>query len=64
MLEDEDAVYWDWLETLNRKDKKMMAMKMHNYTSRFGLTNTSPAAEVVQLLGLNEKIEQLWRKDF
>ena len=46
-VEDADAVYRDWLVTLDREDKKMMAMMIHdNYTSRFGLTNTSAAAEV------------------
>ena len=33
-----------------------MAMVLHdNYTSRFGLTNTSAAAEVAHLLGFNEE---------
>ena len=64
-LEDADAVYRDWLVTLNREDKKMMAMMLYdNYISRFGLTNTSAAAEVAQLLGFNEKTVRLWRKDF
>ena len=64
-LEDADAVYRDWLVTLDREDKKMMAMMMYdNYSSRFGLTNTSAAAEVAQLLGVNEKTMRLWRKDF
>ena len=39
-----------------------MAMVLHdNYTSRFGLTNTSAAAEVAQLLGFNEETIRLWR---
>ena len=43
--EDADVVYRDWLVKLDREDKMMMAMMMHdNYTSRFGLTNTSAAA--------------------
>ena len=55
-LEDADAVYRDWLVTLDREDKKMMAMMMYdNYSSLFGLTNTSAAAEVAQLLGVNKK---------
>lgn len=63
--EDSDAVYRDWLLKIDREDKMMMAMMMHdNYTSRFGLTNTSAAAEVSLLLGLNEKTIRLWRKDF
>ena len=44
---------------------KMMALMLHdNYTSRFGLTSTAAAAEVAQLLALNEKTIRLWRKDF
>ena len=63
--EDADVVYRDWLVKVDREDKMMMAMMMHdNYTSRFGLTNTSAAAEVSLLLGLNEKTIRLWRKDF
>lgn len=55
-LEDTNAVYRDWLVTLDREDKKMIAMIIYdNYTSRFGLTNTSAAVEVAQLVGLNEK---------
>ena len=62
----EDAgVYQHWLATLERDDVKMMAMMLHdNYTSRFGLTKTSAAAEVAQLLGFNNKTMRLWRKDF
>ena len=41
---------------MDREDVKMMAMMLHNnYTSRFGLTHTSAAAEVAQLLGFNKK---------
>ena len=59
------GVYQDWLAILDREDVKMMAMMLHdNYTSRFGLTKTSTAAEVVQLLGFNNKTMRLWRKDF
>lgn len=51
--------------TLDREDKNMMAMMIYNhYTSHFGFTNTSVAAEVAQLLGLNKKTIRLWRKDF
>lgn len=64
-LEDAASAYQDWLVTLDREDVKMMALMLHdNYTSRFGLTNVSAAAEVAQLLGLNEKTIRLWRKDF
>ena len=43
----------------------MMAMLLHdNYTSRFGFTNTSAAAEVAKLLGFNKKTITLWKKDF
>ena len=60
----EDA-YEDWLATMDREDVKMMAMMLHdNYTSRFGLTHTSPAAEVAQLLGFNKKTIRLWKKGF
>ena len=41
------TAYQDWLATIDREDVKMMAMVLHdNYTSLFGLTNTSAAAEV------------------
>jgi hypothetical protein len=50
---------------MDREDVKMMAMMLHdNYTSRFGLTNTSAAAEVAQLLCFSEKTIRLWKKDF
>ena len=42
-----------------------MAMMLYdNYTSHFGLTNTSAAAEVTLLLSLNDKTIILWRKYF
>ena len=63
--EDADAAYQDWLLSVDSEDMKMMALMLHdNYTSRFGLTNTSAAAEVAQLLGFNEKTIRVWRKDF
>ena len=55
-LEDAVAAYQDWIVTMDREDVKMMAMMLHdNYTSRFGLTNMSAAAEVAQLLVFNVK---------
>ena len=63
--EDARGIYQDWLVTVDREDMKVMAMMLHdNYTSRFGLTNSSAAAEVAKLLGFNENTIRLWRKDF
>lgn len=64
-VEDANAIYQDWLVKLDKEDKKMMEMMIYNnYTSRFGLTNTSVSSKVTQLVGLNEKTIRLWRKDF
>ena len=63
--EEADAVYQDWLMTMERDDLKIMAMMLHdNYVERFGLTKTAAASEVGLLLGFNEKTIRLWRKDF
>ena len=64
--EDEaDAIYQDWLVTVDREDIKMMSLMLHdNYVNRFGLTKTAASAEVGLLLGFNEKTIRLWRKDF
>ncbi len=57
--------YEDWLFSLDRDDKKMMAMMLYdNYMSRFGLLKTAAAVEVGLVLGISDKTIRMWRRDF
>ena len=66
VLRDEiQGVYDDWLFSLGRDDKKMMAMMMYDsFVSRFGLRKTAAAVEVGQVMGISDKSIRVWRQDF
>ena len=65
LCEDIQGVYEDWIFSLNRDDKKMLAMMLYdNYVTRFGLRKTAAAVEVGLTLGVSDKTIRIWRRDF
>ena len=62
---DANELYKEWLSSVERNDVKMMAMMLYDrFFGHWRFTKTSAAAEVGEILGLNEKTVRSWRKDF
>ena len=62
LCEDIQGVYEDWIFSLNRDDRKMLAMMLYdNYVTRFGLRKTAAAVEVGLNLGVSDKTIRIWR---
>ena len=62
---DASELYKEWLSSVERNDVKMMAMMLYDrFLEHWHFTKTSAAAEVGEILGLNEKTVRSWRKDF
>ena len=65
LCEDIQGVYEDWIFSLNRDDKKMLAMMLYdNYATQFGLRKTAAAVEVGLTLGVSDKMIRIWHRDF
>lgn len=65
LCEDSQGVYEDWIFSLNRDDKKMLAIMLYdNYVTEFGLCKTAAVVEVGLNLGVSDKTIQIWRRDF
>ena len=65
LREELQGVYDDWIFSLDREDRKMMAMMLYdNYITVFGIQKTAAAVEVSRLLGVSERTVRMWRQDF